>query len=341
MTEPRVLVFAYHDVGTECLQALLARGVNMVAVFTHEDDPNERVWFRSVAQLARAHDVPTHVPESANTPTWIERIRALRPDLIFSFYYRNLIRSDILNLAALGAYNLHGSLLPKYRGRAPINWAVLHGERETGATLHVMTKRADAGDIVDQERVPIGAEETARAVFDNVTTAARRVLERQLDHLLRGTAPRRPQDEAQATYFGGRRPDDGRIDWRREAPALFNLIRAVTHPYPGAFTEFNGRRFYIWWARPLTSSAGLPGEVVATAPLTIATGRGGLEVVEWQWADDAQPLRDNTHGLGLGAVFDATATRAAIAQPHSKQRVHPHPSPTPHAGERMGGNGKS
>lgn len=306
MIEPRVLVFAYHDVGQECLALLFARGANVVAVFTHEDNPNERIWFKSVAALARSHNVPVHTPENVNAPEWIDCIRALRPDLILSFYYRNMVATEILGLARLGAFNVHGSLLPKYRGRAPINWAVLHGEVETGATLHAMVKRADAGDIVDQERVPIGPEETAREVFVNVTAAARRVLARQLDNLLAGRAPRRVQDEAQASYFGGRKPDDGRIDWRRDARTIFNLIRAVTHPYPGAFTEIGGRRFYIWWARPLASGSRAPGEVLAVSPLTVACGRGSLEVTEWQWQDEQICRHDNSHGLPIGMVFDSS-----------------------------------
>lgn len=302
MNRPRVLVFAYHDVGYECLEALLARGANVVAVFTHEDDPDEQLWFKSVAQLARAHGMDVYTPDSINSPEWIERIRGLRPDLIFSFYYRRLIAPEVLAMASLGAYNMHGSLLPKYRGRAPVNWAVLNGETETGATLHVMVKRPDAGDIVDQERASIGPEETAREVFAKVTAAAGAVLARQLDNLLAGRAPRRPQNEAEATYFGGRRPEDGRIDWGRGASSIFNLVRAVTRPYPGAFTDFGGRRFYIWWARPRTGAGGLPGEVVATSPLTVATGHDRLEIVEWQWEGSAA-RRDDTHGLARGQLL--------------------------------------
>lgn len=304
MRKPRVLVFAYHDVGYECLEVLLTRAADVVAVFTHADDPGEHIWFKSVAELARERGIAVHTPKAISSPEWITRIRALRPDLIFSFYYRHLIGPEVLALASLGAYNMHGSLLPKYRGRAPVNWAVLNGETETGATLHVMVQRPDVGDIVDQERVPIGPEETAREVFAKVTTAARTVLERQLDNLLAGRAPRRSQNEAEATYFGGRRPEDGRIDWRREARSIFNLVRAVTRPYPGAFTDFRGRRLYIWWARVQDPSGGLPGEVVATAPLTIATSRGGLEVAEWQWEGQAA-RRDGAHGLTRGAILGA------------------------------------
>lgn len=306
MTEPRVVVFAYHDVGYECLDALLARGANIVAVFTHADDAREQIWFRSVEALARQQRLPVHTPTNVNAPEWIECIRDLRPDLIFSFYYRNMITTAILDSARLGSYNMHGSLLPKYRGRAPINWAVLHGERETGATLHVMTRRADAGDIVDQERVPIGREETARDVFDKVTAAARLVLERQYENLAQGRAPRRAQDESQATYFGGRKPEDGNIDWHRRAQEIFNLIRAVTHPYPGAFTTVGSRRLFLWWARSTAAPKGAPGEVVGVAPLVIAAGDGALEVMEWQWQGDAAPRRDSGHGLSLRTICGAT-----------------------------------
>ncbi|HKQ31256.1 MAG TPA: formyltransferase [Burkholderiales bacterium] len=299
---PRVLVFAYHDVGYECLSLLMARGVKVVAVITHEDDPREHIWFKSVSTLARQSGVPVYTPGDVNAASWRGPLRTLRPDLIFSFYYRRMIHTEILALAHLGAYNLHGSLLPKYRGRAPINWAVLHGETETGATLHVMEKRADAGDIVDQEPVSIGPSETAQDVFHNVTRAARGVLERQLDNLLAGRAPRTVQDESRASTFGHRRPEDGRIDWYQGARAIYNLIRAVTHPYPGAFTEFGGERFLVWWAEPIAHVRGRAGEVVNADPLQIATGDGCLEVTQWQWQGSASS-RGGGHGLCAGTVL--------------------------------------
>ncbi len=222
--------------GYECLDALIQNDEYVLAVITHKDNPDEEIWFRSVAGLAEKYGIPVHSPESVNTPDWIDRIRSWGPDLIFSFYFRSMIREEILQIPRLGAFNMHGSLLPKYRGRVPINWAVLQGEKETGVTLHHMVKRADAGDIVDQERVPIGPEDTARDVFGKCVKAARLVLERQLDSLTAGTAPRRSQDESQATTFGGRKPEDGRIDWTQSADQIYNLVRAVTNPYPGAFT---------------------------------------------------------------------------------------------------------
>ena len=213
----------------------------------------------------------------------------VRPNLIFSFYYRRLIPMPILEQARLGAFNLHGSLLPKYRGRAPVNWAILRGESETGATLHHMVAEPDAGDIVDQERVPIGPEDPVGTVMTRVRDVGVTVLGRQLDHLLQGTAPRRPQDHTRATYFGKRRPEDGRIDWHRPAREIFNLVRAVTRPYPGAFADFPpDRTLYVWWARPL-AGGGAPGSILSTSPLRLGTGDGCLEILDAEWRSSAHP----------------------------------------------------
>lgn len=310
MTEPGVVVFAYHDVGVECLDALVSRGSRVLAVFTHRDNPEERIWFKSVEQLARRHGIPVHTPESVNTPEWIARLREMKPDIIFSFYYRNMICQEILDIPRLGAFNLHGSLLPKYRGRVPINWAVLNGETETGATLHWMVKRPDAGDIVDQEAVPIGPRDTARDVFIKVTAAARRILERSLDAIRQGRAPRHPQDESRASYFGGRKPEDGRIDWHADAGQIFNFIRALTHPYPGAFTDVDGRRFLVWWAEPRADGAGRPGQVLSVTPLRVAAGNGSLEILKWQWRGGPEQQGD-AHGLRPGQVLGEATPRAA------------------------------
>jgi methionyl-tRNA formyltransferase len=311
MAEPVIVVFAYHDVGYACLDVLIRRGGRIAAVFTHDDNPNESIFFRSVARLAREHGITVHTPENINAPEWVARIRALQPELIFSFYYRNMICQAILDLPRLGAVNMHGSLLPKYRGRVPINWAILNGETQTGATLHYMVRRADAGDIVDQEAVPIGPDETAQEVFAKVRDAAVRVLERQFDALCAGRAPRREQDESQASYFGGRKPDDGRIDWTLSARQIYNLIRAVTHPYPGAFTEVDGRRLLIWWARP-AAEAGGPGEVLSVRPLRIGTGAGSLEIRRFQWQGEAEEdAAAGNHGLHPGQKLGNKSTLSA------------------------------
>ena len=286
---PRVLVFGYSEVGHACLDHLLDRGVRVVGVVTHADDPQETQWFPSVARLAESAAIPVVTPARLQDPGWQRAVRALEPDLIFSFYYRRLIPMAVLRQARLGAFNIHGSLLPRYRGRAPVNWAILHGEPETGATLHHMLEEPDAGDIVDQERVPIGPEDAVGTVMARIREAALTVLARQLENLLRGTAPRSPQDHVRATSFGRRRPEDGRIDWQRPAREIFNLVRAVTRPFPGAFADFPPeRRLMVWWARPLAGAAA-PGRILGTAPLRIGTGDGCLEILDAEWRSPADP----------------------------------------------------
>jgi methionyl-tRNA formyltransferase len=229
------VVFAYHDVGVRCLRVLLDAGIEVPLAVTHRDDPAENRWFGSVASLSRERGIATlEDPEPAQIHSGL---RALEPDFIFSFYYRRMLPVHWLALARRGAFNLHGSLLPKYRGRAPVNWAVLMGESETGATLHEMVAKPDAGRIVDQERVPIGEEDTAFEVFVRVAAAAEVILSRSIGPLIAGTASMTEQDLSKGSYFGGRRPEDGRIDWSRSAREIHNLVRAVAPPYPGAFTE--------------------------------------------------------------------------------------------------------
>lgn len=244
MSAARAVVFGYHDVGVRCLKTLLSAKVEVPLVVTVEDDPKENRWFASVADTAREYGLPVATPEDANGSDFTERVSQLDPDFIFSFYYRSMLGASLLRSARCGALNMHGSLLPKYRGRAPVNWAILNGEQETGATLHYMVERADAGDIVDQLAVPILDDDDAREVFGKVTAAAEIVLARSLPGLIAGDAPRRPQPIEPGQYFGRRRPEDGRIDWSQPAARIHNLVRAVAPPFPGAFTEVDGRP---WW----------------------------------------------------------------------------------------------
>ena len=241
----RAVVFAYHDVGVRCLSVLLAHGVDVAYVFTHADDPNENIWFGSVAALARAHDLPVACVGAANDPLIERTLTQLAPDFLFSFYYRFMLPPAVLARARRGAYNMHGSLLPKYRGRVPINWAIIHGERETGATLHEMTAKPDAGRIVDQQAVPILPNDTALDVFRKATVASEMVLNRALPALLNGTSILKSQDLSQGSYYGGRKHEDGRIDWTQPAARIHNLVRAVAPPYPGAFCTVRGKRLEV------------------------------------------------------------------------------------------------
>jgi methionyl-tRNA formyltransferase len=242
---PTAVVFAYGDVGIRCIEVLLSQQVDVRLVVTHEDDPAEARWYDSVAELAAEHLLPCIAPESPNEPELLRRVAGLSCDFLFSFYYRKMLSPALLSCARRGAFNMHGSLLPRFRGRAPVNWAILRGAHETGATLHCMVARADAGDIVDQLPVPILIDDDALAVFRKVTVAAEIVLSRSLPRLVDGSAPRIPQRAGEGEYCGRRRPEDGRIDWLRPAREIHDLVRAVAPPFPGAFTEFLGERWNI------------------------------------------------------------------------------------------------
>jgi methionyl-tRNA formyltransferase len=243
------VVFAYHDVGVRCLSVLLAHGVEIALVVSHRGDPKENIWFGSVERLARDNGIEVALP---GDPAQVaSRVSQLAPDFLFSFYYRHMLPAPLLASARRGAYNMHGSLLPKYRGRVPINWAVLRGERETGATLHEMVEKPDAGRIVDQMAVPILPDDRAVEVFRKVTTAAEIVLDRSLPKLLDGSARLTPQDLTQGGYCGGRKPEDGRIDWSQGARAIHDLVRAVAPPYPGAFTTLAGKHLRVLRTRVL------------------------------------------------------------------------------------------
>ena len=284
----KLLVCAYHNVGCRCIEELLRQGAEICLIFTHEDSPTEQIWFSSVRDLAKQHGIPW-LTSSINEPENIERVQKLRPEFIFSFYYRNMIVPAVLEIPEKGALNLHGSYLPKYRGRVPVNWAVINGETFTGATLHYMVAKPDAGDMVDQEKVEIAFTDTAHDVFGKVTEAAVTVLRRSWPKLLDGTASRIPLNLAAGSYFGGRKPEDGRIDWTKSAVQIYNLIRGVTHPYPGAFTELNGEKIIIWSAWPVVGSAE-PGRVVALNPLLVGTGDGLLELRSLQCGSGPEAL---------------------------------------------------
>ncbi len=289
----RVVAFAYHDMGVVCLEELAEQGADLVAVVTHRDDPREAVWFASVAAWAAARGIPVSMPEAPNAAECVERIRALRPDLLFSFYYRRLLGPALLEVPRLGAVNLHGSLLPKYRGRAPLNWVLVRGEMMTGVTLHYMDVQADHGDIIAQRVVPIAIEDTAATLWRKLTAAGRALLAEQYPRIATGCAPRIPQDHAAATTFPRRTPADGLIVWDRSAWEIYNLIRAVTRPFPGAFTYREGRKIFLWTARPpagerAAAPAGTllgPGEGVA---LHVATGDGVLAILRLQVEGEAE-----------------------------------------------------
>jgi UDP-4-amino-4-deoxy-L-arabinose formyltransferase/UDP-glucuronic acid dehydrogenase (UDP-4-keto-hexauronic acid decarboxylating) len=319
------LVFGYHTMGCLGFDALLRHGFEVAAVVTHADDPAEEVWWGSLAERARARGIPVHLPGKAELKgeAFTELVASCRPAFIFSFYFRWMLPTRVLSLAPRGAFNLHGSLLPRYRGRAPVNWVLVNGESETGVSLHAMAAKPDAGDLVDQERVAIARADTAFTLYGKLETAATALLDRALPLLRDGRAALRPLDLAQGSYFGGRTPDDGRFEWTWSAERIYNLVRAVTHPYPGAFAELGGTRLLVWWAVPADAPAtATPGTVLATDAegLTVATGEGALRLVTVQL--DGEPELPASafalaHGVAPGASLAAVPNHRPPATGHA------------------------
>lgn len=269
----RAVVFAYHNVGVRCLKVLLSAGVEVPLVVTHCDNPSELIWFDSVAAVCEDHGIPYITPDDPNTGEVLAQLQSASPDFLFSFYYRHMLKAPLLDAVPRGAYNLHGSLLPRYRGRVPINWAIIRGETETGATLHVMNVKPDNGAIVDQCAVPILIDDTAGEVFGKVVVAAEIVLARSLPKLIDGTASFRPQVLSDGAYFGGRKPEDGRIPADAGAKAVHDLVRALAPPYPGAFIDLRGRRIVIERTRLIDAPpSALPGQ-----PLRLAADGDALQ----------------------------------------------------------------
>jgi methionyl-tRNA formyltransferase len=308
VAEPQIgdspcVVFGYHEIGRACMEELIALRAPIAALFTHQDNPAEEIWWRSCAELARTHGIPIFAPEKLDT-SWIERIAALKPAVIYSFYYRDLLPEEVLRLAPRGAYNLHGSMLPKYRGRAPVNWMIVNGEREAGATLHHMVARADAGDIVAQQPVVISDDDTALTLYRKIVPVAAAIVRECHPLIVAGRAPRKRQILANGSYYGRRRPEDGRIAWEWPARRICNLVRAVTHPYPGAFCEAGGRKLFIWRAAISNESGnyGSPGAIIGAAResgVEVAAGDGSVALMSVQF--EGEPEADAARVLKVAA----------------------------------------
>src|SRR5574344_1507723 len=314
----KAVVLAYHNIGCVGIEALLKAGVEIVAVFTHKHNPGENIWFRSVAALAAQKGLPVFSPADINHPLIVAKIRALAPDIIFSFYYRSMVGKDILAIPRLGCLNLHGSLLPAYRGRVPINWALVNGEKKTGVTLHFMTEKPDAGDIVAQREIAISADDTARTLHEKAAAAAQVLLDAALPGIVAGRIPRKPQDSSKATYFHGRKPEDGVIDWARKPEEIRNLVRAVTLPYPGAFTFFASKKYFIWQVSAVKHAAAgaRPGTILSVDPLVVACNGGAVKI---DFGQQEGGLYVSGAQLAKDSRFVEKMAFTATARPPSKE----------------------
>ncbi len=279
----KTIVFAYHNMGVIGLNALKKHGFDINCVFTHKDDINENIWFESVSKWCQVNNIDYYTDVAINTKEWIEKIKLLKPDIIFSFYYRKLICKDILDIPPHKAINLHGSCLPAYRGRAPVNWVLVNGEKQTGVTLHYMIEKPDAGDIIAQKCIDIDFYDTAKTLYEKLETLATTLLDETLPKIKNNTINPIKQDEAKASYFGKRTKQDGLINFEKSAIEIYNLIRAVTRPYPGSFCYYKSKELIIWWALPTNIELEPKQIAIIDRHVYIGTKQGSLELKEIEY----------------------------------------------------------
>jgi methionyl-tRNA formyltransferase len=277
----RVVFLGSQEIGAECLQVILRQGHEIVGVGTFDPAPHEN-WNDDVARIAREHNLPPLRGRRFKTPQAIAELKAARPDILFAIGWRWILPGEVLAIPPMGCLGIHGSLLPKLRGFAPVNWALIRDESETGPTLFYFDEGMDTGDIVGQRRLPITDEDDAATVRKRIAEESVALLEKMLPDLAKGSAPRVKQDHSQATYGEQRRPEDGRIDWSWPPRRVFNFVRGLTRPYPGAFTELDGQFVRIWKVRPLEGAASV-GSVEHWKngiPEIVGAGGGRIEVLE-------------------------------------------------------------
>lgn len=284
----RIALFCATQRGLRFLNRLAALVPDAgLEVFSFREEPTEPPFLDTIRQATLDHGGRFHEAKQVGSGHWREYWETTPADLIFVVSWRYLIPASIYERARLGAFVFHDSLLPAYRGFSPTVWAIINGEDHTGATLFHMADDVDSGDIVAQQRVPIGPDETIAEVMETVTQTYLRLLETSLPALLEGTAPRVPQDHSRATFTCKRTLEDNEIDWNAPAEEIYNLIRAVTSPYPGATTTLDGQRIHIWSASRLPDFkryvGRIPGRVVEIWPgrgSVVLTGDGALLITE-------------------------------------------------------------
>lgn len=270
----RVVFLGNHTVGIHALRAL-AEQDEVVGVVAHPPDPEDGVRYGSVYEFARGRGWGVIRAKAKERPVH-DFIACSKPDFLWVTDYRYLLPASLLALAPLGAVNLHPSLLPKYRGRAPLNWAILHGETRLGLTAHFVDEGCDTGDIIAQVTFSLSEEQDVGDALSILYPLYESLTREVLAFFRVGNVPRVPQDHSQATVYPRRKPEDGKIDWHQPAASIRNLVRAVAAPYPGAFTTVNGERLTVWSARLAAdmSSDAAPGSIVDEGPQGIAVQCG-------------------------------------------------------------------
>ena len=308
----RVIFMGTPDFAVPCL-ARLVEISDVVAVVTQPDRPKgrgQKLLPPPVKVFAQEHGIAVYQPVRVKAPDFVDVLRGLAPDLIVVVAFGQILSKEILSLPPLGCINVHASLLPRYRGAAPMQWAIVRGEKETGVTTMFMDEGLDTGDMLMRETLPITQAMTAAELHDAMMKLGADVLERTIFSLSEGTLKRTPQDDALSTYAPLLDKEVGRIDWKKSAQEIHDLVRGL-NSWPGAYTMLEGQKFKIWRTR-LAEGTAEPGEIVSVTKqgLLVGTGEEMLEILELQAPSKKKMAAGDYvrgHGLQLPARFDFDA----------------------------------
>lgn len=285
----RVVFLGSQEIGARCLEVVLRHGHQVVGVGTDRPASHEN-WADDVTRVVEQHGLRLLRGRRFRTAKAIAELRTLSPDIVLVIGWRWLLPAEVLSLPPKGCLGIHGSLLPRLRGFAPVNWALLRDEPRTGPSLFYFDEGTDTGDLVGQRAFPITDEDDAGTVRRRLVEASVGLLEEHLPGLAAGTAPRVPQPTEGATFGPKRTPEDGNIDWELDARRVFNWVRGLTRPYPGAFTRLTGRRVHVWKVRPLEGPGpgpGCVGNASSSAPPVVGTGAGRVQLLDASFEGDA------------------------------------------------------
>jgi len=292
----RILFFGGHDLGKITLEYLLEQDKNVVAAVMTETD-NE--WYHGLEEVTDKYNLKLFEEKNINNNQFVEKVRdELKPDLIVSVNFDQIFKKEIINIPEKGCINIHASLLPKYRGRAPLNWAILNGEEETGVTVHYINEGIDTGKIILQEKIEIKKTDYIADILKKVKGKYPELINKAVDLIDNDEVEPVEQKKENGSYYGKRTPADGLINWEQSAKIIYNLIRAVSHPYPGAFTYLDDEKVFIWRAEVEAKNANneQPGKIIEKSDdsLFVQCGKGQLFVTDYETKTE----------ISTGDIFD-------------------------------------
>ena len=281
----RVVFMGTPDIAATCLKKIIADGFEVVGVYTQPDRPKGRgmkMVQSPVKEVALANGLPVFQPENFRADEAVEELRALQPDVVAVVAYGRILPQRVLDIPAKGCVNIHASILPKYRGSAPYQWAVLDGMKETGVTAQHMVLQMDAGDIIDVAKTPIGPDETAGELLDRLAVLGADLLSRTLTRFANGTVAGTPQNEAEVCFAPMLDKSMCPIDWSKTAQQVHDHVRGL-HPWPVATMELKGQKLKVH-ATKIVEGSGKPGEILGLTKtgLKIACSEGAVEVTSLQ-----------------------------------------------------------